>query len=100
MTEKGSAAEPRYALRSSSLKELDVYIQDQKIAHTPNLGRWKVTGVHPSIGVHGALAFLVQQSWTDPEVLLYLSKDQLVFRQLQVAIVKACIGLCKELLVS
>ena len=36
---------------------------------TAKLGRFKLTGVSPSFGIHGILAFLTQQKWTNVEVL-------------------------------
>ena len=42
------------------------------------LGRWKVTGIHESIGLEGALAFSTSQHWTPVEIL-YISNQQMVF---------------------
>ena len=41
-------------------------------------GRFKLTGVSAEIGTHGILAFLVEQRWTDVEVL-YVGEQHSVF---------------------
>ena len=78
VAEKGSAHEPRYALRFADLASLDAYVQTHKLQVNTRAGRWKCTGVHPCIGIHGALAFLVQHEWVDVQVI-FLSDNQLVF---------------------
>ena len=42
------------------------------------LGRFKLSGVNIGIGVHGILAFLVEQNWTVVEVL-YVGEHHAVF---------------------
>ena len=69
---------PRFALRFTSLDHIDKFCKEKKLDNNARLGSWKVTGVHASIGQHGALAFLVAQQWQDVEVL-YLKEDQMVF---------------------
>lgn len=78
MVEKGSSLFPRFALRFTSLDHIDKFCKAKKLDNNARLGSWKVTGVHASIGQHGALAFLVAQQWQDVEVL-YLKEDQMVF---------------------
>ena len=78
MVEKGSSLFPRFALRFTSLDHIDKFCKEKKLDNNARLGSWKVTGVHASIGQHGALAFLVAQQWQDVEVL-YLKEDQMVF---------------------
>lgn len=92
VTEKGSAHEPRYALRFLDLKTLDSYVQSNKLQVNTKAGRWTCTGVHPSIGLHGALAFLVHHEWSDAEVI-FLSDNQLVFEA-------TAVGQCHDMIYS
>ena len=83
VAEKGSAHEPRYALRFADLRSLGEYAQAQKLSINTKAGRWKCTGVHPSIAIHGALAFLVQHDWAECQVI-FLSDNHLVFEAMSV----------------
>ena len=54
------------------------FSKEVNLEETAKLGRFKLTGVNSCIGIHGTLAFLVEQTWTDVEVL-YVGEQHAVF---------------------
>ena len=78
VVEKGGALFPRFAVRFRSRDALTAFALANKIPDLGHLGRWRVSGLHPSVGTHGFAAFLVERGWKEIQIL-YLAEDKGVF---------------------
>ena len=88
-TKKGPPLQTRIALRFRSLQTLSAFASTHKLDAQALLGRWKLTGTHVSVGLHGALALLTAQSWQDIEVL-HVAENQAVFLASNVGNTEPC----------
>ena len=77
-TKKGPPLQPRFAIRFRTLQALTDFAAKNHIESNALLARWKLSGTHVSMGLHGALAFLTEQRWADVEIL-YVAEHQVVF---------------------
>ena len=73
IAEKGAAAHPRYALRFRDNQKLATIAYKLGLPDTSKVGRWKVTGMHVAVGLHGLADFLGRRGWKDVEIL-YLAE--------------------------
>ena len=58
-----------YALRFRSQERLVDFAKKHQLVDNSHLGRWKLSGIHASIGLHGLVLFLRERSWKDVESL-------------------------------
>ena len=78
LAQKGPSNALRFAVRFRKLEDLLQYAKDVGLEESAQLGRFKLSGVNVGIGVHGILAFLVEQRWTAVE-MLYVGEHHAVF---------------------
>jgi hypothetical protein len=78
IAQKGPPSATRYALRFRSHDALMKFAKEVGLEETAALGRFKLSGVHTGVGTHGVLAFLIEQKWSDVEVI-YVSSDHAIF---------------------
>ena len=70
LAQKGPATALRFAVRFRKLDQMIQFAKEIGLEETAKLGRFKLSGVNPSFGIHGILlAILTQQKWTNVEVL-------------------------------
>ena len=78
VVEKGGAFHPRYAIRFRTLEALRSFAKTNNIEDFSAFGRWKLSGIHASTGLHGVAALLQQLKWLDVQIL-YLTEGHAVF---------------------
>ncbi|CAE6970349.1 unnamed protein product, partial [Symbiodinium sp. CCMP2456] len=78
VVEKGGAFHPRFAIRFRSLESLRSFAKANNIVDLSAFGRWKLSGIHASTGLHGVAALLQQLKWLDVQIL-YLTEGHAVF---------------------
>ena len=76
--EKGKEAAFRYALRFKTVDTLQEFATKYSVPDTSHLGRWRLSGAHTAIGLHGCLAFLTEQGWEEVQIL-FLKQDEIIF---------------------
>ena len=69
VVEKGGSVNPRYALRFRSQERLADFAKKHQLVDNSHLGRWKLSGIHAFIGLHGLVFFLRERSRKDVEIL-------------------------------
>ena len=78
IAQKGPPSATRYALRFRNHDTLMKFAKENGLEATASLGRFMLSGVHSGVGTHGTLAFLVEQKWSDVEVI-YVNSDHAIF---------------------
>jgi hypothetical protein len=76
--EKGKETASRFAIRFKSLETLQEFAVKHSVPDTSHLGRWRLSGAHVAMGIHGSLAFLTEQGWTDVQIL-FIKDDKVIF---------------------
>ena len=78
VVEKGKEAAYRYAIRFRTVEALQEFATKHSVPDTSHLGRWRLSGAHTAIGIHGRLAFLTAHSWEEVQIL-FLKQDEIIF---------------------
>ena len=78
LAQKSPPTALRFAVHFRTLDALSKFTKEIKLEDTAKLGRFKLSGVHVGIGIHGTLTFLVDQKWSEVEVL-YVGDQHSVF---------------------
>lgn len=77
--EKGKEAACQYTLRFKTLVALQDFANKHSVPDTSHLGRWRLSGAHVAMGLHGSLAFLTEQKWEEVQTI-FLKEDEVIFR--------------------
>lgn len=77
-TTKAKSGDTRFALRFQESEAMKSVAKTHHLPDQSDKGRLKLTGVNPTIGLHGVATFLLERQWSEIETL-YISDGSASF---------------------
>ncbi len=78
ITTKAKSGDTRFALRFQERSAMQAFAMTHKLHDQSDQGRFKLTGVDTTIGLHGVVTFLLERQWNNIEIL-YITDGAAIF---------------------